>query len=56
MAVDLQETLNSEQAALANRTVKVEHIQRLIAKLRRMKVGRDSEGLEWQINTRVAAA
>jgi transposase len=45
----LQETVDSQQAALASRAVEVEHLKLLIAKLRRMQFGRKSEKLDHQI-------
>ncbi|AFT84787.1 Transposase IS66 [Paraburkholderia phenoliruptrix BR3459a] len=45
----LQETVDSQQAALASRTAEVEHLKLLIAKLRRMQFGRKSEKLDHQI-------
>ncbi|BBQ02415.1 transposase (plasmid) [Burkholderia sp. SFA1] len=45
----LQETVNSQQVALASRAAEVEHLKLLIAKLRRMQFGRKSEKLNHQI-------
>jgi transposase len=45
----LQETVDSQQAALASRATEVEHLKLLIAKLRRMQFGRKSEKLDRQI-------
>src|SRR6478752_3710077 len=45
----LQETVNSQQVALASRAAEVEHLKLLIAKLRRMQFGRKSEKLDRQI-------
>src|ERR1700754_1408358 len=45
----LQETVDSQQAALASRAAEVEHLKLLIAKLRRMQFGRKSEKLDAQI-------
>ncbi|RAS32092.1 transposase IS166 family protein [Paraburkholderia bryophila] len=45
----LQETVDSQQAALASRAAEVEHLKLLIAKLRRMQFGRKSEKLDRQI-------
>ena len=45
----LQETVDSQQAALASRAAEVEHLKLLIAKLRRMQFGRKSEKLDGQI-------
>jgi hypothetical protein len=45
----LQETVDSQQAALASRAAEVEHLKLLIAKLRRMQFGRKSEKLDHQI-------
>lgn len=45
----LQETVNSQQVALASRAAEVEHLKLLIAKLRRMQFGRKSEKLDHQI-------
>ncbi|MBB5429530.1 TolA-binding protein [Paraburkholderia sp. JPY158] len=45
----LQETVDSQQAALAARAAEIEHLKLLIAKLRRMQFGRKSEKLDRQI-------
>ncbi|KFX64003.1 transposase [Burkholderia sp. K24] len=45
----LQETVDSQQAALVSRAAEVEHLKLLIAKLRRMQFGRKSEKLDRQI-------
>lgn len=45
----LQETVESQKAALASRAAEVEHLNLLIAKLRRMQFGRKSEKLDHQI-------
>src|SRR6202048_5632559 len=45
----LQETVDSQLAALASRAAEVEHLKLLIAKLRRMQFGRSSEKLDRQI-------
>ncbi|BEU25694.1 transposase [Paraburkholderia sp. 22B1P] len=45
----LQETVDSQQAALASRAAEVEHLKLLIAKLRRMQFGRKSGKLDRQI-------
>ena len=45
----LQETVDSQQAALASRAAEVEHLKLLIARLRRMQFGRKSEKLDHQI-------
>ncbi|WP_408295647.1 IS66 family transposase [Paraburkholderia sp. RL17-373-BIF-A] len=45
----LQETVDSQQGALASRTDEVEHLKLLIAKLRRTKFGRKWEKLDQQI-------
>ncbi|CAB3807414.1 IS66 family transposase ISBcen14 [Paraburkholderia fynbosensis] len=45
----LQQTVDSQQAALASRAAEVEHLKLLIAKLRRMEFGRKSEKLGHQI-------
>src|ERR1700738_700043 len=45
----LQETVDSQLAALASRAAEVEHLKLLIAKLRRMQFGRKSEKLDRQI-------
>ncbi|MGF6473159.1 transposase [Paraburkholderia youngii] len=45
----LQETVDSQQAALASSTAEVEHLKLLIAKLRRMQFGRKAEKLDHQI-------
>jgi hypothetical protein len=45
----LQETIDSQQAALASRTAEVEHLKLLIARLRHMQFGRKSEKLDRQI-------
>nr|WP_321943923.1 IS66 family transposase [Paraburkholderia tropica] len=47
--IKLQETVDSQQAALASRIAEVEHLKLLIAKLRRMQFGRKSEKLDHQI-------
>lgn len=49
----LQETVDSQQAALASRAAEVEHLKLLIAKLRRMQFGRKSEKLDSQIELRL---
>jgi transposase len=49
LVLKLQETVDSQQAALASRTAEVEHLKLLIAKLRRMQFGRKSEKLDQQI-------
>jgi transposase len=45
----LQETVDSQKTALASRAAEVEHLNLLIAKLRRMQFGRKSEKLDRQI-------
>lgn len=45
----LQETVDSQLAALASRAAEVEHLKLLIAKLRRMQFGRKSEKLDREI-------
>ena len=45
----LQETVDSQLAALASRAAEIEHLKLLIAKLRRMQFGRKSEKLDGQI-------
>lgn len=49
MLLSLQETVNSQQAALASRAAEIEHLKLLVAKLRRMQFGRKSEKLDRQI-------
>jgi hypothetical protein len=43
-----QETVDSQKAALAPRAAEAEHLDLLIAKLRRMQIGRKSEKLDRQ--------
>ncbi|CAB3808234.1 IS66 family transposase [Pararobbsia alpina] len=45
----LQQTVDSQKAALATRVAEIEHLRLLIAKLRRMQFGRKSEKLDHQI-------